>query len=141
MNFRKTKWRYRLYFVFGALVAMPAWACSDAAGTTLTVGTPGLGLTLTTSVDKSSAKPGDLLSYALVFCNASDTALSDLKIDSATPASTDFVAASCGTLPADMTCIASAQPAPGGSGTIVWTLNGTLSPGASGVVNFKVSVR
>lgn len=141
MNFRKTRWPHLLCFALGVLAALPTWACTDAAGVTTTVGMPGLGLTLTTAVDKSSAKPGDILVYALGFCNASDTAITDLKIDNDTPASTDFVSASCGTLPADMTCVVSAQPAPGTSGTITWTLNGTLSPNAEGVVHFQVSVR
>jgi len=141
MNFRKTRQRHLLCFALGVLAALPAWACTDATGMTTTVGTPGLGLTLTTAVDKSSAKPGDVLVYALGFCNASDTAITDLKIDNATPASTDFVSASCGTLPAGMSCVVSAQPALGGRGTITWTLNGTLSPNAEGVVNFQVSVR
>lgn len=131
-----------LCFSLGMVVAMPTWAsCHDAVDTPLIAGTPGLGLTLTTAVDKSSANPGDVLLYALGFCNASDAAMSDLKIDSATPASTDFVSASCGELPPDMTCIVSAQPVSGGNGTIVWTLNGALPSGAAGIVKFKVGVR
>lgn len=141
MTIRKTVWLHRLCFALGAFAALPSWACTDASGMTSTVATPGLGLTLTTAVDKSSAQPGDILAYALGFCNAGDTAITDLKIDNHTPTDTDFVSASCGTLPADMTCIVSAQPAPGAGGMIEWTLNGTLPPGASGSVNFQVSVR
>lgn len=141
MNFREPRWLHVACFALGALAAAPAWACTGADDATLSVGTPGLGLTLTTSVDKASARPGDVLSYTLAFCNAGDSAISGLQIGNATPAATAFVAASCGTPPADLTCVVSAQPAPGGSGTIVWTLDGTLAPGASGVVDFKASVR
>ena len=139
-NHKKAGWLRRIIVVSGMFIAAPAWAsCPAVVDTTVIAATPGLTLTIT--VDKSGAKPGDVLLYILGFCNASDAAISDLQIDGATPTSTDFVSASCGELPPDIACIVSAQPAPGDGGILTWMLTGALPPGASGTVNFKVSVR
>lgn len=142
MNFYQaiSRWLRRLMFALGMFAAMPASASCPVAGeAALISATPGLVLTMT--VDRSGAKPGDVLLYTLVFCNAAGAAISNVRIDGATPAATDFVSASCGELPPDIACIVGAQPAPGGDGVIVWTLSGALQPGISGTVNFKVSVR
>lgn len=141
MNFSREWARWRgIIALSGVFIAMPVSAsCPAAVDTRLIAATPGLTLAMT--VDKADARPGDVLLYALAFCNASDAAISDLKIDGATPAFTDFVSAACGEVPPDMTCSVSAQPAPGDSGALIWTLTGALQPGASGIVNFKVSVR
>ena len=141
MNFhqKKTRWPRIITFVFGAFIALPVWAsCPAVVDANLVTATPGLTLTMT--VDKSGAKPGDVLLYTLRYCNASDAGISNLKIDGVTPAFTNFVSASCGETPSDMTCIIDTQPTPGDSGAIVWALTGALQPGASGIVNFKASV-
>jgi hypothetical protein len=62
-------------------------------------------------------------------------------IHDATPAFTVFESASCATLGAGLTaCAVSSQPAAGTAGPLVWTLSGSLVPGASGSVTFQVRV-
>jgi hypothetical protein len=63
-------------------------------------------------------------------------------ITDATPAFTTFQAASCGApLPANVTsCSVTTQPAVNASGSVVWTLGGSLLPGGSGTVLYTVRV-
>ncbi|HEX3062678.1 MAG TPA: DUF11 domain-containing protein [Usitatibacter sp.] len=120
---------------------------------TTTVGAAGgAGLALAKSVrnvtqatpagTSNTAKPGDLLEYAITYTNPAGGALSAIVITDATPAFTTFQSASCGApLPANITsCAVTTQPAVNGSGSVVWTLGGTLAAGGSGTVLYQVRV-
>jgi uncharacterized repeat protein (TIGR01451 family) len=120
---------------------------------TTTVGSAsGAGLTLAKSVRNvtlgtaagisNTARPGDVLEYTVTYSNAGVGALSAIVITDATPAFTTFQAASCGApLPANVTsCGVTTQPAVNASGSVVWTLGGSLLPGASGTVLYTVRV-
>jgi uncharacterized repeat protein (TIGR01451 family) len=112
----------------------------------------GAGLSLSKSVrnvtqgtaagTSNTAKPGDVLEYAIAYTNPAGGALSSIVITDATPAFTTFQSASCVTpLPANVTtCTVTTQPAVNGSGSVVWTLGGTLAAGASGTVRYQVQV-
>jgi hypothetical protein len=78
----------------------------------------------------------------VTYTNAGVGALSAIVITDATPAFTTFQAASCGApLPANVTsCSVTTQPAVNGSGSVVWTLGGSLLPGGSGTVLYTVRV-
>jgi uncharacterized repeat protein (TIGR01451 family) len=101
-------------------------------------------LALAKVVDKTTAQPGELLTYTITYTNAGSEALSDIVIDDKTPAFTTFNNASC-ILPlsANLTgCSASIQPAIGGTGPVQWTFNpgDTLQSGSSGQVQYQVTV-
>ena len=122
--------------------ASPALASSQAHTDTTTVGAAGsAGLSLQKSVDKSTALPGEVLTYTIVYANTSNAALSNIVINDTTPAFTNFLAAACGPNPPNIVaCGVSSQPAPNATGAIGWTLTGTLAPGAASSVTFSVRV-
>lgn len=94
---------------------------------------------LVKSADKASARPGDVITYTLVYSNEGAGSVSKLKIIDNTPAYTVFSAASCGALPTGLSaCSVSSKPAAGASGAVEWTFTGSLLPGASGSITFNV---
>jgi hypothetical protein len=53
-----------------------------------------------------------------------------------------FVSGACGTLGTGLTgCALTTQPAVNGTGAVKWTLTGSLAPGASGTVTYRVKVQ
>ena len=120
---------------------------------TTTVGAAGgAGLTLAKAVrnvtqgtpagTSNTARPGDVLEYSITFSNSGGGALSAIVITDATPAFTTFQSAACGApLPANITtCNVTTQPAVNASGSVVWTLGGSLVAGGSGTVLYTVRV-
>ncbi len=109
---------------------------------TTTVGsTTSAGLTLTKTVDKTVALPGENITYTVTFKNNSSGNLTSVIINDNTPAFTSFVSASCGPLPPVITvCTVTTNPSVGSTGAIVWTLTGGLSPGSTSFVLFTVKV-
>ena len=101
------------------------------------------GLNLLKSVDKASAKTGDVLVYTIRFANQSKDVLANVRLNDITPVYTVFVSATCGSpLPNGITqCRLTQQPAAGVFGNIEWTLDGPLQPGASGQVSYAVTVQ
>ena len=97
-------------------------------------------LLLTKAVDKTTAKPGDTLTYTLAFTNQGTAALASLMVFDNTPAYTTFVSATAGTLPAGLTLTSSTNPGAGNSGAVQWNFSGSLAPGAGGTVQFLVKV-
>lgn len=110
------------------------------ADLTLIGGGSEAGLKLTKTVDKSQAKTGDVLIYTIRFENQSTQALSNLRVNDATPAYTAFTSASCGTPMATgiTACVVDQQPTAGTTGPIQWSLTGTLQPGGAGTLGFSV---
>jgi uncharacterized repeat protein (TIGR01451 family) len=120
--------------------AAPALA-SSASVTDLTTVSAGSGLVILKSVNAVTARPGDVLTYTITYSNNGPAPLSGIVIHDATPAFTVFESASCATLGAGLTaCVVSSQPSAGAAGPLVWTLSGSLAPGASGSVTFQVRV-
>jgi uncharacterized repeat protein (TIGR01451 family) len=107
-----------------------------------TVGNPvqPSGLTLVKSVDKSTALPGEVITYTITFTNVTSDVLSSVVVYDSTPAYTTFGGASYDTLPQNLTGVTQVNPSAGGTGPIRWTFDGTLKPGASGTVYFWVTV-
>lgn len=110
-----------------------------------TVGQPtAAGLQLSKAVDQPTAVPGVVLTYTLTFTNNSTAPLNSIIINDSTPPYTTYVGTSaiCLTpLPANLSaCAVSTQPSSGGVGALQWTMTGTLAPGSSGQVSFKVTV-
>jgi uncharacterized repeat protein (TIGR01451 family) len=109
---------------------------------TTTVGVVAAGLVLNKSVDKATAQAGDIVTYTLTYQNNSSAPIASIVINDATPAYTTFLSAICvPPLPAAITaCTITSSPSIGATGTIKWTLTGTLSPSATGRVEYKVKV-
>lgn len=102
----------------------------------------GAGLYLSKTVDKASAKSGDVLTYTITYTNNSTAPLSQLKIFDATPSYTVFTSAACGTLGATLSaCNVSTQPTVGTAGSLEWTMTGSLASGAVGTVTFQVTLQ
>jgi len=102
------------------------------------------GLTLVKSVSAATALPGAVITYTITYTNASAEPLTSVVIRDATPVFTTYVAASCGSPPAGLTCTPPASPATapavGATGGITWNFGGSLAPGASSAVTFQVQV-
>lgn len=123
--------------VGGSNPALPAQVLTR--GDLTTVG-PQSGLNLVKAVDKTSAKSGDLITYTLTYSNISNTPISALVVNDATPAFTTFSSATFATPPNNLTTPVITAPSVGAGGSIKWTFGGTLAPGASGTVTFVVKV-
>jgi uncharacterized repeat protein (TIGR01451 family) len=122
--------------------ASPVLSASLSRTDTTIVGTPSSsGLRLIKSVNLATALPGSILTYTITYRNDSTGPLSTLSINDTTPAFTNFVIATCGPIPSNLTsCTVSTAPTAGGVGAIVWTFVGTLAPAAQGTVTFAVQV-
>ncbi|QJR14862.1 DUF11 domain-containing protein [Usitatibacter palustris] len=113
-------------------------------------GTAGSGLTLAKTVrnvtqggavgTSGNARPNDVLEYTITYTNSGSGAVSTIVVTDATPSFTQYLAALCGTLPPGITCGVTSQPAVNGTGSIVWTLGGSLLSGGSGSVSYTVRV-
>jgi uncharacterized repeat protein (TIGR01451 family) len=90
-----------------------------------TVVTAGPELTLTKSVDKATASPGETLVYTLSYSNAGNADATLTEITDAVPAFTTFASASDGGTEA--------------AGVVTWSL-GTVAAGASGSVTLTVTL-
>ncbi len=103
--------------------------------------TASAGLQLVKDVDKTTALPGTDIEYTITYTNAGAGPLTELFIMDSTPAYTVLVSASADApLPANLATVTVDAPAVNGTGSIKWTFSGTLAPGASGKVRFKIKV-
>lgn len=119
----------------------PALSSTASRADVTTVGNPvTAGLTLIKAVDKQTARPGDTITYTISYANNSSDVLSNVVVYDNTPAFTTFASASNGTLPASLTAVTLTAPSAGATGAIRWTFTGTLAPGGSGTVTFRVTL-
>lgn len=99
------------------------------------------GLTLVKTVDKTTALPGDVITYTVAFTNQSSATLRSIVVADATPAFTKFVSATVGGAnPASLGSATISAPTVGGRGTIRWTFSGDLAASLGGTVVFVVQV-
>jgi uncharacterized repeat protein (TIGR01451 family) len=99
-------------------------------------------LRLVKSVDLATAAPGDVITYTITYTNLGLEPLSAIVIQDATPAHAVFDAAGCVSLGAGLTgCNVTTSPAVGGTGSVAWSLAGSLAPGESGAITFRVRVQ
>ncbi len=99
------------------------------------------GVQLTKTVDKTTAKSGDLITYTITYRNISGEALNSFVINDTTPAYTVFSSRSNSALPANLTGVTSTAPAVNSPGALKWTFTGTLAPNSTGTVSFVVKLR
>ena len=97
------------------------------------------GITLEKSSDKQQASPGETITYRLSYSNLTDNPISEIVINDALPAWTTLEEASCTQpMPSGLTdCNVATGGGSDGSG-VSWQLPGTLQPGESGAVEFRV---
>ena len=129
-----------LQAVFSYTNASPVLTATLSVIDTSTAGVGSGGLVLTKTADKATALPGDTIIYTITYKNNGSTPIETIVIRDATPAFTNFVAASCGVLPAALTTCTFTQPAPAGVGSIQWQLGGSLNSTSTGQVSFSVKV-
>jgi uncharacterized repeat protein (TIGR01451 family) len=120
--------------------AAPALGSSDTFDDVTTI-TFANGLVLAKSVDRANALPGSTIVYTITYANPGTVPLANIVIRDATPPWTTFDTASCAASGSGITgCALTQQPAAGATGSVVWTLTGSLLPGGSGTVSFRVRV-
>lgn len=119
---------------------------TKSTGATAEVQVNGPGLTLTKSVDLSSASPGDTLTYTINYSNSGNGNATYVFILESIPANTDYVTGSA--TGANMTITYSHNDGSSYDSSetppvtdISFQLSGTLAPGSSGSVQFKVKVK
>ncbi|QHI98418.1 DUF11 domain-containing protein [Xylophilus rhododendri] len=101
---------------------------------------------------KNQARPGEVLEYRITYGNHTPVPVKHLVVSDSTPAYTGFVNAVADSTPAALghcqkvtpgeagpVDCSQNQPA-GGKGSITWTFDGPLEPGASGTVLFRVQL-
>ncbi len=118
--------------------AAPPLSASSTLSNLTIVGTPGLALVKT--VDKPTARPGEIIAYTITYTNNSSEPLSDLVIYDQIPAYTTFASAGYGSLPASLTAVVITSPVIGATGAIKWTFSGTLAVGSKGTVTYVVTI-
>jgi uncharacterized repeat protein (TIGR01451 family) len=88
-----------------------------------------------------SAPPGTPVTYTIGYANPNATLkFQNVVLTDETPRFTTFQSASCGPLPASLYSCAITAPPVGGTGTVTWTLGGTLDAGSSGSVSLTVVI-
>ena len=101
-----------------------------------------LPISLVKSAGQLTVPPGSPVTWTVTYSNPNGAQpLQNIVISDVTPAFTAFASAACGTLPASLTSCSIAAPAVGATGTVTWTLGGTLDPGATGSVSVTVTVK
>lgn len=100
------------------------------------------GLHLTKTVDRTTALPGETLTYTITYTNTSSASLANIVIADTVPAFTVYVggSAGCPGLIARTTCSVLSEPPANAIGALRWGINGNLGPSASGTVQFQVRV-
>jgi len=91
-------------------------------------------------VDKPTALPGEVLTYVIGYVNHGNHPLNTLVINDATPAFTTFVSSTNGLLPQNLTGVTNVSPSAGARGSVQWSFGGSLLPGNSGSVSYKVKI-
>jgi uncharacterized repeat protein (TIGR01451 family) len=90
----------------------------------------------------TTATPGSQITYTMTYTNPNAAMpLQNVVVSNPVPKYTTFVSAGCGPLPASLTSCTISAPPVGGSGTVTWTLGGTLDAGGSGTVSLTVAVQ
>jgi uncharacterized repeat protein (TIGR01451 family) len=124
--------------------ASPALSNAQTHTDTTTAGVAGAaGLTLIKSVDKSTALPNEVLTYTITYTNNGSGPITSVVVNDSTPAFTIYVggSAGCPNLVARTSCTVTAEPANGATGSVIWTITGSVAPSASSTVRYQVRVQ
>ena len=127
-----------LFTYTGASPALTATA--TRTDLTLVGRAAGANLALLKAADRSTALPGETITYTVTYANRSAEALGNVVIFDEVPAFTTFASAGAGTLASGLTGVTIVAPSVGSTGPLRWTFAGSLNPGASGTVSFAVTL-
>jgi uncharacterized repeat protein (TIGR01451 family) len=115
---------------------------AGTAATSASVTFNKLAISLLKSASVVKVPPGSTVTYTIAYGNPNSAMpLQNIVISDVTPPFTAFASAACGALPASLTSCVISAPAAGATGTVTWTMSGTLDPGASGTVTITVTVK
>lgn len=98
------------------------------------------GLVLVKAVDKTTAAPGEDVTYTVTYRNDGTLPLGNIVVTDSTPFGTTFQSASEGALPASLSAVVRTDPGLGGTGPVEWTFTGTLDAHQQGTVTFVVRI-
>jgi uncharacterized repeat protein (TIGR01451 family)/fimbrial isopeptide formation D2 family protein len=121
----------------------PALADGILTRTDLTIiGNPTTsGLELTKAVDKTTASPGETITYTLTYTNNGIGELDEIVIYDTTPAFTTYLSTpATPVFPQALTGVVITEPGVGDTGSITWTFTGQLQPGETGTLTYEVVV-
>jgi uncharacterized repeat protein (TIGR01451 family) len=95
-------------------------------------------LVLEKSVDKHTARIGDLVTFSLRYTNLGGQAIGDVAVEDSLTGRLEYVPGSAKT---DRAAALSMVPNDAGSLLLRWAISGKLLPGESGTITFQVRVR
>lgn len=95
-------------------------------------------LVLTKWSDRNEAELGDEVTFNLKFSNPGGRPISDVIVSDSLTGRLEYVP---GSAQSSRNAVFTTQPNESGSLVLRWQINGTLQPGESGVVRFRVKVR
>jgi uncharacterized repeat protein (TIGR01451 family) len=110
------------------------------ASDTATLGTSNVTITKTPSAQ--TVYPGGTIAYTITVANSGTMDATAVSVSDDVPTNATYVSASCpATLPTGVTaCSVTSAPSVGGTGSVTWTLTGTLASGSSCVLTMNVKV-
>ncbi|MCP4007186.1 MAG: DUF11 domain-containing protein [bacterium] len=127
--------------VFGYANALPPLMASySLTDLTTASDSQSAGLVLHKTVDLATALPGDTLVYSIEYTNTGSAPITDVDVFDSTPAFTTFLAASCGPADPGTSCTVTMQPTVGATGSLQWTISGTLPASGTGTVTYSVRI-
>lgn len=88
--------------------------------------------------DKTTAEVGDIITFSLKWTNVGGRPLTDVAVTDSLSGRLEYVEGSTQT---DREAVFTARPNEAGSSLLRWEIGGTLQPGESGRIKFKVRVR
>lgn len=95
-------------------------------------------LVLIKCADRSSAQPGDVVTFTLRYSNVGGRPMTDVAVVDSLSGRLEYVP---GSAEADRDAVFTAQDNEAGSQLLRWEISGTLLPGQSGRVRFQAKVR
>jgi uncharacterized repeat protein (TIGR01451 family) len=88
--------------------------------------------------DKTTAEVGDIITFSLKWTNVGGRPLTDVAVTDSLSGRLEYVEGSTQT---DREAVFHREPNEAGSSLLRWEIGGTLQPGESGRIKFKVRVR
>jgi uncharacterized repeat protein (TIGR01451 family) len=95
-------------------------------------------LVLIKCADRTSAQPGDVVTFMLRYMNQGGKPITDVAVSDSLSPRLEYVP---GTAQSDRPAVFTTAPNEVGSQVLRWEVSGTLQPGASGALRFKARVR
>ncbi len=92
------------------------------------------------SVDKSLARPGEVLTYTLILQNLGSGPITEIRVEDQTPTFSVFLDSSEVSIPTGLIISETTTPATGQSGPISWSFTGELLSTGTAELKFRVTI-